>query len=482
MVSKPNVLFLLLDGLRADKFLGEKKSSITPNLDSLLEKGTYFSQAVASASGTIPAVSSIMTSLYSHKALVKDNNLYRINTKNQNFPLEFKKNGYNTHATYQDVISFLNLNKIFDDASGYDNYSFLWKDLTDEILNKFDNNMMQEPWLYYLHLYDLHILSFIHAERKKHAPDEFFDKKMNMNEHVRIVSAIDRSLGRILAKIDLEKTLIIVTADHGSEHGAYDEELEKINAQNLERRLHKDGTSFKIAHKIAVSSPTFLHPFRKKLSFYYSDRIRKNTSKKMKPIIQSVETQNISNYRKRLIKQSARFSGDVESPLYDDRFRIPLLFVGPNIPSGKILSSQVRSIDIFPTIAELIGIPYEKNIDGQSLLPILNGEKYDIPAFLDGAVNAPKFISKEWIGIRLPAYKYFRLKNNSKNDSYLFDLKNDPNEEHNIANKNMDIVTKMEDILVKYLSGHNFKHEEIHESSDEEAKRVEKELHKLGYV
>ena len=46
----------------------------------------------------------------------------------------------------------------------------------------------------------------------------------------------------------------------------------------------------------------------------------------------------------------------------------------------------------------------------------------------------------------------------------------------------MDIVTKMEDILVKYLSGHSFKHEEIHESSDEEAERVEKELHKLGYV
>ena len=40
MVSKPNVLFLLLDGLRADKFLGKKKSSITPNLDSLLEKNT----------------------------------------------------------------------------------------------------------------------------------------------------------------------------------------------------------------------------------------------------------------------------------------------------------------------------------------------------------------------------------------------------------------------------------------------------------
>ena len=157
------------------------------------------------------------------------------------------------------------------------------------------------------------------------------------------------------------------------------------------------------------SAPGFLKPLRKKLSFTYSESIRKNNRKKMESVLNSIDEQDLSIYRKRLMKQSAWFSGDVEPTLYDDRFRIPLLFVGPKIPNGKIISSQVRSIDILPTIAELAGIPYKKDIDGTSLVSMLNGDSYDIPAFLEGAVNAPKFISKEWIGVRLPDYKYFRI-------------------------------------------------------------------------
>ena len=40
--------------------------------------------------------------------------------------------------------------------------------------------------------------------------------------------------------------------------------------------------------------------------------------------------------------------------LYDERFKIPLLFLGPNIPSNKIIKQQASSIDIFPTILDLI--------------------------------------------------------------------------------------------------------------------------------
>tara|TARA_B000000460_G_C21421286_1_gene350971 strand:- start:500 stop:733 length:234 start_codon:yes stop_codon:yes gene_type:complete len=32
---KTNVLFLLIDGFRADKCFGDKKTSVTPNIDSL---------------------------------------------------------------------------------------------------------------------------------------------------------------------------------------------------------------------------------------------------------------------------------------------------------------------------------------------------------------------------------------------------------------------------------------------------------------
>jgi len=41
-VVKPNILFLVIDSFRTDKFLGKNKSSLTPNLDHLISKGVFF--------------------------------------------------------------------------------------------------------------------------------------------------------------------------------------------------------------------------------------------------------------------------------------------------------------------------------------------------------------------------------------------------------------------------------------------------------
>jgi arylsulfatase A-like enzyme len=482
MSFKPNVLFLLLDGIRSDKFLGAKKSSLTPNLDFLIKKGTYFSQAVASAPSTTPSVASIFTSLYPHQALVKDNNLYRINSKNKNFPSIFKENGYFTYSTTQDAIKFLEFEKFFDNSDSYSNFSFLWNGLAEKIVKRLNDNFMKEPWLYYLHLYDLHLLSFTYEERKKFAPIEFENKKFGINQYEQILSAMDRCLGKIIKKIDLKKTIIVTTADHGTEAGVYDDDLQKINDENIMRRKHKQGSIFKISHKAALMLPEFLLPLRKNFANIYNKKILKNTRKKMDKVIDEIENQNISTYRRRLLKQSAWMTSDIEPLLYDDRFRIPLLFTGWNIPEGKLIKEQVRSIDIFPTLADMIQIPYDNPIYGKSLIQFIKNKGNDIPALLEDAVNSPKFVTTEFIGIRVPEYKYFRLKNDSNSKKFLYDLIHDPNEENNISNENKFLVLKMEKILTDLIRGQNFDYEEINESSDEESILVESELRKLGYL
>jgi predicted AlkP superfamily pyrophosphatase or phosphodiesterase len=40
-IKKPNIFFLLIDSFRVDKFYGKNKTSITPNLDSLIKKMDY---------------------------------------------------------------------------------------------------------------------------------------------------------------------------------------------------------------------------------------------------------------------------------------------------------------------------------------------------------------------------------------------------------------------------------------------------------
>ena len=76
---KPNILFIVIDSLWADKCHGEKKTSVTPNIDSLIENGTYFSQNITAAPSTIPSISSIFTSLYPFECVIQEGNFFVIN-------------------------------------------------------------------------------------------------------------------------------------------------------------------------------------------------------------------------------------------------------------------------------------------------------------------------------------------------------------------------------------------------------------------
>ncbi|MBT3408858.1 sulfatase-like hydrolase/transferase, partial [Candidatus Woesearchaeota archaeon] len=49
---KPNILFLLIDSLRADRVFGKEKNQNTPNIDALIEKGAYFSNAITTSQYT----------------------------------------------------------------------------------------------------------------------------------------------------------------------------------------------------------------------------------------------------------------------------------------------------------------------------------------------------------------------------------------------------------------------------------------------
>ena len=49
---KKNVLFILIDGLRADQVYDNERKSYTPFLDSLRDKGIYFENTFVPGDGT----------------------------------------------------------------------------------------------------------------------------------------------------------------------------------------------------------------------------------------------------------------------------------------------------------------------------------------------------------------------------------------------------------------------------------------------
>lgn len=47
--------------------------------------------------------------------------------------------------------------------------------------------------------------------------------------------------------------------------------------------------------------------------------------------------------------------------------RVPLLVAGPGVPAGRRVSAPVELLDLFPTLAELTGLPEPAGLEGQSL-------------------------------------------------------------------------------------------------------------------
>ena len=85
------------------------------------------------------------------------------------------------------------------------------------------------------------------------------------------------------------------------------------------------------------------------------------------------------------------------------------------------------------------------------------------------------------IGIRTSTYKYFRGRKKTSNNVFLFNLKNDPLEEINLANKNPEIIEEMEKTLIS-INENNFNQIKTTKLTEDEKNKVELELRRLGYI
>ncbi len=175
--------------------------------------------------------------------------------------------------------------------------------------------------------------------------------------------------------------------------------------------------------------------------------------------------------------------------MYDELLHIPLIFYGCGIQNQKIISQQVRQVDTFPTFIDMLNISDTNDVDGQSLVPLVNGDSLnELPAYIETGVRwvklekeiiEPKFEGKI-IGIRTSSYKYWRSRTDSTKDVTLYDLQQDPNEEVNIAEKNQPIVDEMEQILNSMKK--TFTPNNQNTFSSEEEKKIAAELTRLGYL
>jgi arylsulfatase A-like enzyme len=110
--------------------------------------------------------------------------------------------------------------------------------------------------------------------------------------------------------------------------------------------------------------------------------------------------------------------------VYEHSMKVPLIFAGPGIPSGKYSTAFTYLFDIFPTICDLAAIQAPNDLDGQSLKQIWDGKKDKVrdSVFLPFLQIQRAVRDEQWKLICYPKISYMEL----------FDLKNDPYEKRNL--------------------------------------------------
>lgn len=447
-ISKPNILFIVIDSLRADKVFGKNKTSKIPNIESLIKNGVYFEQAICSTPATGVSVSSIFTGLYPFKIGMGSEKYQKFNPKIRSCIQILKENDYNTYATSPEITNDLGVTHDFENPDkSYNNYFSLFAGLGNQIIQKISANYLKKPWFFYIHIFDLH--------KPVVVPKEFDDEKFGLSQYERMLSATDFWIGKILEKINLSNTLVIFTADHGEyiPFIKHEDKIINLEASATEKNL------WKLGNKV----PRNLFPIKRKLAGLI--RTTRNQIKNTK-----LDRSSFSEYERRVLLH-LRQSNVLD--LYDDLIRVPLIFSGYGITSNSIISRQTPHVDIFPTILDIIGIESQEQVDGKSLLPIINGKKLrDSFVYIESSPGIGKGRDKV-IGIRSSNFKYFRDLNNTGRVLHLYDLKNDSLEENNIANKSKSVLKNLEEELLKIRSG---SYEKYENEISEEVKQVLKEL------
>ncbi|MEA2497805.1 MAG: hypothetical protein QOH26_210 [Actinomycetota bacterium] len=204
-MSKPNVLMLVVDSLRADAIFGRHVP--TPNIDERAALGTAFHQCICTTTTTTPSFSSMLTGCYPPKHGVRGLQGYRLSPARPTLAEAFQAAGYETHAEVTGpLLPETGILRGFADAHhrpGYKVPFFGWR---DEVVNRMAS--YREPWFMLLHIWEVH--------RPFRSPPDF-RKQFDRAGYEASVSATDEYLVPVYEAAG-DNTVLVFTGDHGEEY------------------------------------------------------------------------------------------------------------------------------------------------------------------------------------------------------------------------------------------------------------------------
>lgn len=127
--------------------------------------------------------------------------------------------------------------------------------------------------------------------------------------------------------------------------------------------------------------------------------------------------------------------------VYEEQTHVPLIIKIPKL-KGVIITQQAQIIDLLPTILDILNINETQTIEGKSLLPIMKGS---------GDADFNKYVFTETDVVRAVRTNGWKLIENRISGKYeLYDLNTDPSEKINLYYNQTQVATELKQKLIDF--------------------------------
>jgi arylsulfatase A-like enzyme len=326
----PNLVLVIIDTLRADKLhsYGFPRPT-SPELDALAQRGVRFARVIAPSPWTRPSIASLLTSLYPRSVGIYKEPRHILDERFATLPEVLREHGYKTLGATANP----NINSSYNFHQGFDAYL------------------------------DSHVLwAWMPAEK---------DKKRGYESPLwtsrQIFDALLEQVARDPARPTYLQACIMEV------HGALGPGVVKPPFANRFAGRPDHG------YLEAIAQVSFeIDRFIEELSALpgWDDTLFVITSDHGQGLFDHPDVAE-SQLHGRLLYESQTV---VPLILYHPRSAASREPQGARLPPGSVIDRPVRLLDLAPTLLEFAGVPIPEEMEGVSLLPLLEGHDVDLPA------------------------------------------------------------------------------------------------------
>jgi len=342
--KRPDVLFLVVDTLRADHLgcYGYERPT-SPVIDELAEHGARFSRNSAQAPWTLPSMSSMLTSRYF--------------TAHRDFPEaevptlaeSFQEGGYHTLGIVGNTL----LEAEHGFGRGFDKYVVApgsspraFPDLLDLLREPLElalTNEERAPLFLYFHAFDPHAPYVAHHEYDEALPVNaapailpFGWQQEMLETYGPVPPQDDPDWGRALSQLDRRR-------------GLYDQEI-RFTDEHIGVLLQMlEGHGIVDSLLIVLVSD-------------HGEGLWENLSP-------------VPEERLMTFAPDHFFFGGHGHNLSEQALRTPFILAGPGVPPGTQFDEPVENLDLFPTLLTLCDLPRPGDLHGADLTSLFSGER-----------------------------------------------------------------------------------------------------------